>query len=178
MGIPTTDILSGSGPGDPHWIVVDGYFIVTLPRCASSVLVIVVRLYRLGVRHLCCLCILSHTTTYLMSVLLNELHNIVFLSCQIDFCEVNEILRFNSTILFFISKFMSFFSGHVPHGGVLPCRRYFAQACVAFLPAEWIPMLTDCTSVSVTLSQLVRGRRRPNVKISGCFKEPLSANRL
>jgi len=128
LGIPTTDILSGSGPGDPHWIVVDGYFIVTLPRCASSVLVIVVRLYRLGVRHLCCLCILSHTTTYLMSVLLNELHNIVFLSCQINFCEVNEILRFNSTILFFISKFMSFFSG-VPHGGVLPCRRYFAQAC-------------------------------------------------
>ena len=29
---------------------------------------------------------------------------------------------------------------------------------LAFLQAEWIPMLTDCISVSIALSQLVRGR--------------------
>jgi len=29
---------------------------------------------------------------------------------------------------------------------------------LAFLQAEWIPMLTGCTSVSIALSQLVRGR--------------------
>ena len=31
---------------------------------------------------------------------------------------------------------------------------------LAFLQAEWIPMLTDCTSVSIALSQVVRGRPR------------------
>jgi len=47
----------------------------------------------------------------------------------------------------------TFFSG-MPHDWVLPCRRYVVRAwghC-------WTPMLTDCTSVSIALCQLVRGR--------------------
>jgi len=46
----------------------------------------------------------------------------------------------------------TFFSG-MPHDWVLPCRRYVVRAwghC-------WTPMLTDCTSVSIALCQLVRG---------------------
>jgi len=44
----------------------------------------------------------------------------------------------------------------VPHDGVLPRRQSVRSQ--AFLEAEWIPMLTDCTSVSIALSQLVQGR--------------------
>ena len=39
---------------------------------------------------------------------------------------------------------------------VLTIRRQSVRS-LAFLQAEWIPMLTDCTSVSIALSQLVRG---------------------
>ena len=51
-----------------------------------------------------------------------------------------------------------------PLSSVVACR--MMECCrvddaspesLAFLQAEWIPMLTDCTSASVALSQLVRG---------------------
>ena len=32
------------------------------------------------------------------------------------------------------------------------------RAITGLFQAEWTPMLTDCTSVSISLSQLVRGR--------------------
>ena len=47
----------------------------------------------------------------------------------------------------------------LPPGGVAVstiCRQ--SMRLLAFLQAEWIPMLTDCTSVSIAFSQLVRGR--------------------
>jgi len=34
------------------------------------------------------------------------------------------------------------------------------RVVTGFLQAEWISMLTDCTSVSIALSQVARGRPR------------------
>ena len=53
----------------------------------------------------------------------------------------------------------------VPHDGVLPRRQSVWSP--AFLEAEWIPMLTDCTSVSIALSQLVQGHPQGLLQLLG-----------
>jgi len=56
-------------------------------------------------------------------------------------------------------KQASFLQWRAPWWSVamMTIRRQSVQS-LALLQAEWIPMLTNCTSVSVALSQLVRGR--------------------
>ena len=52
-----------------------------------------------------------------------------------------------------------FLSSSVPLDSVaVSAMRRQSVRSLAFLQAEWIPMLTDCTSESIPLSQVERGR--------------------
>jgi len=53
----------------------------------------------------------------------------------------------------------NFLQWRAPNGSVaMSMIRRQRTRSLAFLQAEWIPMLADCTSTSIPLSQVVRGR--------------------
>jgi len=53
--------------------------------------------------------------------------------------------------------------------------RHQRTRSLAFLQAEWIPMFADCTSASIRLSQVVRGRPQGLLQSLGGWSNALTA---